>query len=216
MTALTVHAPVDVDALPEYPVDPDLRLDSHSFIQWEFRRWMDSDMRWNGSHECKSIWFELINLAHSATPVGTLPDDKKRLSRMIQPVVDKDHFENLCKLEFGPLHGWQRCRCGDEIRLMHPVVTRVVLAALASKANHAARVEAASDARRLKRLTEDVMVLSPETAEDPRKIKWIDAYIKSRVDERGGSRRTAEDLHFAVQNCLQEARTGRFPKTDRN
>ena len=56
MTAprLTVHAPMDLEAIPEYPLDPDLRLDSHSFIQWEHRRWMSSDMRWNGTHECKS------------------------------------------------------------------------------------------------------------------------------------------------------------------
>lgn len=216
MVALSLHCPVDVDCLPEYPVDPDQRLDSHSFVQWEFRRWLDSDMRWNGTHECKSMWFELVNLAHGATPVGTLPDDAKRLARMIQPAVDADHFANLCRLDYGPLHGWVRCRCGDEVRLMHPVVTRIVLAALASRANHAARVEAASDARRLKRLTEDLMPLSADVAEDPRKVKWVDAFIKSRIAERGGSRRTAEDLHFAVQGCIQEARQGRFPETRQN
>ena len=214
MTAVSLSAPVDIDQLPEYPLEPDLRLDSHSFIQWEFRRWMSSDMRWNGSHECKSMWFELVNLAHSETPVGTLPGDLRRLSRMIQPQVDQAHFEGLCKLEYGPLHGWFRCRCDDEIRWMHPVVTRIVTAAFASRANHAARVEEASIARRLARLTEDVAQLAPKLAQDRRKVKWIDAYIQARIEQRGGARRTPQELHSAIQECVVEERKGRFPEKE--
>lgn len=102
-----LHAvpPVNVLDLPDYPIGPDQRLDSHGYVQWEHRRWLASDMRWNGSHECKSMWFELVNLAHGETPVGTLPDDPKRLARMIQPAVERDRFEELCKLEYGPLRG---------------------------------------------------------------------------------------------------------------
>lgn len=215
---MTLHAiaPVDIDDLPEYPIEPGARLDSHGFVQWEFLRWLSSDMRWNGSHECKSMWFDLVNLAHGETPVGTLPDNPKRLARMIQPSVERDHFERLCTMEYGPLHGWRRCRCGDEVRLMHPVVTRIVTSAFASRANHAARVEAASQARKLARLTEDVAQLSPELAEDSRKVRWINHAIEERIAQRGGVRRTAEDLHLAVQACLAEAQKGRFPeKPDR-
>ena len=202
---------VDMSALPEYPIEPSARLDSHDFLRWEFGRWLASDMRWNGSHECKSMWFDLVNLAHRETPVGSLPHDHKRLSRMIQPVVDPDHFTALCGLEYGPLHGWVPCRSGDDIRMMHPVVTRIVLTAFASRANHAARVEAASQARRLKRLTEDVMQLAPALAEDPRKIRFIDDTVQAQIEARGGERRTAEDLHFAIQECLTKARKGGFP-----
>lgn len=209
---LQVLSPVDLDSLSDYPIDPDARLDSHGFVQWEFRRWLSSDMRWNGSHECKSMWFELVNLAHGETPVGTLPQDMKRLARMIQPVVDRDHFESLCRLDFGPLHGWHPCRCGDDIRLMHPVVTRIVKAAFASRANHAARVEAATQSRKLKRLTEDIAQLAPKLAEDSRKVRWANSFIEDRVAQRGGERRTAEDLHAAVQACIQEARKGTFPE----
>lgn len=77
----------DVSEISEYPLGPDERLDSHSFLAWEFRRWMSSDMRWQGTHECKSMFFECINLSYSETPVGTLPNDLGRLSRMIQPNV---------------------------------------------------------------------------------------------------------------------------------
>ena len=197
---------------PEYPIDPHARLDSHDFLRWEFGRWLASDMRWTGTHECKSMWFDLVNLSHRETPVGTLPKDQRRLSRMIQPVVDRDHFDVLCALEYGPLHGWIPCRCGDYIRFMHPVVTRIVLLAFASRANHTARVEAASQARRLKRLTDDVMQLAPKTAEDARKIRFIDFTIQERIEARGGERRTAEDLHFAMQACLDKSREGGFPE----
>lgn len=215
MTALrAITSPVDLDMLPEYPIDPDARLDSHGFIQWEFRRWLSSDMRWNGTHECKSMWFDLVNLSHSETPVGTLPQDMKRLARMVQPVVERDHFETLCGLEFGPLHGWEPCRCGDVVRLMHPVVTRIVQAAFASRANNAARVQAASLAKRLKRLTEDLMPLAPNIASDARKVRYVAAQIDERVEQRGGERRTNEDLHLAIQACNAADRQGRFPKKE--
>ncbi len=209
--AFNLLTPVDLDAIEEYPLGSDERLDSHGFLQWEFRRWMSSDMRWNGTHEVKSMWFELINLAYSETPVGTLPESASRLARMIEPSVAREHFEALCNLEFGPLHGWRRCRCGDEIRLMHPVVTRVVLSAFASRANHTARVEAASEAKKLKRLTEDVAQLAPNLAQDPRKVRWINEYLKNKVEARGGARRTTEELHTGIQACLAEDRGGRFP-----
>ena len=211
MSALTVMQPVNADDLAEYPIDPDARLDSHGFLQWEFGRWLASDLRWNGSHESKSMAFDLFNLAYRETPVGTLPFDIKRLSQMVQPVVDRDYFARLCDLPFGPLHGWIKCRCGDDVRLMHPVLTRKVLEALASRANHAARVEASSHARRLKRLTEEVGQLSADMAADSRKVRFIDTVIQERVEGRGGSRRTAEDLHFAVQECIAKARAGGFP-----
>jgi hypothetical protein len=156
------------------------------------------------------MWFELVNVAHSETPVGTLPKDMKRLSRMIQPVVDQDHFERLCKMDFGPLHGWEPCLCGDEVRLMHPVVTRIVLAAFSSRSNHAARVEAASEARKLKRVTDDVGQIAPHLASDPRKVRWISAHIDEAVSQRGGSRRTAEDLHVSIQACIAQDRQGSF------
>lgn len=218
MTTPSIQAitPVDVGSIPEYPFDADTRLDTHGFLQWEFRRWMSSDMRWSGSHECKSMWFDLLNLAHSETPVGTLPCDMKRLARMIQPPVDPDHFERLCGQEFGPLHGWKKCQCDGEVRWMHPVVTRIVTQALASRANHAARVEAASQQRKLKRLGEDIFQLSPAIGDDPRKVRWISDHIDRRVAERGGQRRTPEDLHIAIQACLEEARRGRFPDQTKN
>lgn len=208
--------PVDTGPLPDYPIDPDARLDSHGFIQWEYRRWLSSDMRWYGDHECKSMWFELINLAHGETPVGTLPRDMRRLARMIQPAIEPDRFERLCALPYGPLHGWEPCQCGDDVRLMHPVVLRVVQQAFSSRANHAARVEAASHKRRLQRLTDELGQVAPKIGADPRRVRWVDNHIQERISQRGGARRTTEDLHLAVQACLEAERQGKFPKPVEN
>ena len=202
----------DVSEIGEYPLGPDERLDSHSFLAWEFRRWMSSDMRWNGTHECKSMFFECVNLSYSETPVGTLPNDLGRISRMIQPNVEKGTFEQLCKLKFGPLHGWQLCRVDDQIRLMHPVVTRIVLSAFASRAKASAANEAASYKRKLDRLTEEIAQVHPAFAGDPRKVRFICKSIDDRISARGGSRRTGQDLHAAIQDCIRADREGKFPQ----
>ena len=202
-----IHVVEDVPP-PEYPVPAHERLDSHSFLAWEFRRWLSSDMRWMGGHECKSMWFELVNLAHTETPVGTLPTDPERLARMIQPPVDVGHFKNLCRHDYGPLHGWEPCSVDGEVRLSHPVVTRIVQAALASRATHQARAEAASQTRRLKRLAEDVMPLHAGFAQSPDAVRFIDRVIQERVAQRGGQRRTDEDLHMAVSACVAAEREG--------
>lgn len=213
--AADILRPVEAEALPDYPLSHDLRLDSHGHLHWEFRRWMKSDMRWKGTHECKSMWFELVNLAHDETPVGTLPYDLARLARMVQPAVEADRFAELCGLEFGPLHGWRPCRCGDDIRLMHDTVTRIVLAAFASRANHAARVEANSHAAKLRRLTGDVAQIAPALAQDPRKVRFINDWIEKAVEARGGERRRPGELHSAIQECIAEDRKGRFPDRKR-
>lgn len=186
--------PGRLGAIPDYPVDETARLDNHTFLQWQFRRWLSSSMRWDGSHECKSMWFELINIAYTETPVGTLPLDRGRLARMIQPNVPIDRFEELCEGTYGPLHGWFRVMCGDEIRLAHPFLTSVVLNALASRESAAARNEEASNARKRARLADDVMQIAPTLAKNKANIEWIGEFIDQRVAARGGKRRKAERI----------------------
>jgi len=202
---------IDTDSLPEYPIPDDARLD-HRFVMWESSRWMASDMRWNGSAEAKCYFFELVNIAYSETPVGTLPRDTRRLARMVQPQISESHFERLCTAEFGPLHGWVPCRVGDAVRLMHPVLTRIVLGAFASRASFLAASDAASTAKRLKRLTADVAQLAPRLALDPRKVRFIDEVIRKAIEDRGGERRLPRDLHEGIQACVQAERAGRFPE----
>lgn len=203
--------PVNPDALPEYPVGADVRLDSHTFYTWEFKRWLRSDMCWEGSWPCKGMFRDLVDMSHEETPVGTLPRDYKRLAGMLHPRVSPEEFRALCEQPYGPLHGWSPCRCEDgTVRLHHPVVQRVVLAALASRANKAAQTDAASRARKLQRLTSDVAQLSLTLAQDPKAVRWISDRIDAALDARGGARRTPEELHEAVMACHQEVMAGRM------
>lgn len=198
-----LHA-VDEYSLPEYPVDPDARLDSHGFLQWEYRRWLASDLRWGGTHEAKSIWFDLLNVAHGETPVGTLPYDIPRLARMVQPAVDAVHFERMCRVDFGPLHGWKPCRCGSQVRLMHDTVTRVVLSAFAGREKNKARADQQSKNQKLRRLKADVAAVAPEIAQDDAAVQYINAWIEKALEMRGGDRRTTAELHAAIQAFLEQ------------
>ena len=106
---------VEADELPEYPLGSEDRLDSHYFMAWERRRWLNSDMRLKGTPECRALYFDLINIAYDQTPVGTVPQDLETLAKLL--MVDPGHFRALCKLDYGPLHKWTACICeGGEVR----------------------------------------------------------------------------------------------------
>ena len=144
---------VSTDDLPEYPLGIEDRLDSHYFMAWERRRWLNSDMRLKGTPECRALYFDLINIAYDQTPVGTVPQDLETLAKLL--LVDPGHFRSLCKLDYGPLHKWTPCICeGGEVRLMHPMVLRSLTEALSRK-------EAREQARALLEQGADVKTAAP-------------------------------------------------------
>ena len=159
--------PVSTDDLPEYPLGIEDRLDSHYFMAWERRRWLNSDMRLKGTPECRALYFDLINIAYDQTPVGTVPQDLETLAKLL--LVDPGHFRSLCKLDYGPLHKWTPCICeGGEVRLMHPMVLRSLTEALSRKEDNRAKHEAANAAKRLQRLRMTVAKLSRRACEERR------------------------------------------------
>lgn len=174
--------PVDVDALENYPLSADDRLDSHYFLPWERRRWLNSDMRLRGTPECRALYFDLICISFDQSPVGTLPDDAVSLSRLL--MIDREHFLALSRLEFGPLHNWRRCRCGGEIRLMHPTVLKTLNEAIARKLDNQARNEAANEAKRLMRLRVQIAGYHVELAKNDAAIRWMDAWLKENTSRR--------------------------------
>jgi hypothetical protein len=202
------------DPLPEYPVSSSVRLDSHGFIAWEFRRYLNSEMRWNADHQIKGIWFDLVQLAHEQTPVGTLPMDHARLARMVVPAVDALTFKALAERPYGVLHGWRPCECDDgTVRLMHGTVTRVVLEALSRKEMNAARTDGASARKRLDRLTVALASTAPAIAMDPAKVYWVDGHIRDAMNRDGNKRRTEAQFHEAIQACLEKMASGFFRKS---
>lgn len=205
--------PIEAEGLPEYPIASSVRLDSHGFIAWEFRRYLSSELRWNATHEIKGMWFDLIQMAHEQTPVGTLPSDHARLARMLVPSVDPVTFKALVERPYGVLHGWYPCQCDDgSVRLMHDTVTRVVLEALTRKELNAARTDSASARKRLDRLSVALASVAPTIAMDPSQVYWVDAHIRDAMDREGNKRRTEAQFHAAIQACLEKAATGFFRK----
>lgn len=164
-----------VHDLDEYPLTADDRLDSHYFMAWERRRWLNCDMRLKGTHECRALYFDLINIAYDQSPIGTLPTDTGVLAKML--FVDRDHFDQLCKLDFGPLHKWRPVRCGSEVRLMHPMILKTLTEAIARKEDHRARSEAASVSKRLLRLRTALSGYQKELAENDAAVRWIDEWL---------------------------------------
>lgn len=172
MTAVHLAA---IDELDEYPLTSDDRLDSHYFMAWERRRWLNCDMRLKGTAECRAYYFDLINISYDQSPIGTLPTDMAVLAKML--FVDRDHFEQLCRLEFGPLHKWRRVGCAGEIRLMHPMILRTLTEAISRKEDHRARSEAASASKRLLRLRTSLTGYQKELAENDAAVRWIDEWL---------------------------------------
>lgn len=164
--------------LEEYPLTVEDRLDSHYFMAWERRRWLNSDMRLRGTPECRALFFDLINISYDQAPVGTLPNDHDLLAKML--LVDASHFQQLCRLEYGPLHKWTPVRCGDEVRLSHPMVLRSLKEAIARREDHRARSEAASNKKRLQRLRCCMTGAHAALSGNDAAVLWIDGWLQKQ------------------------------------
>ncbi len=181
------------DDLPEYPFDAQDRLDSHWFMTWERRRWLNSDMRLRATPECRALYFDLINIAYDQSPIGTLPRDLDVLAKMI--FVPESHFAALCSLPYGPLHNWMPCLCGTEVRLMHHFVLQSLQDAVSRRADNRARVEAANTQKRLQRLRGTVAGYDAQLAKNDAAVRYMDAWL---ADE-GCEYRSAHWVERAMQ-----------------
>lgn len=178
--------PVDIDELPIYPLGCEDRLDSHYFMVWERRRWLNSDMRLKGTPEARALYFDLINISYEQSPVGTLPDDLDLLAKLL--FADVGHFRALARLDFGPLHKWTRCLCdGEEVRLMHPMVLRTLTDAISRKEDNRARTEAANSKKRRQRLRDVVAGYHVELAKNDAAILWMDDWLGNKTNYRNAA-----------------------------
>lgn len=177
---------VDMSEIEEYPLTRDDRLNSHFFMVWERRRWLNSDMRLKGRAECRALYFDLINIACDQSPVGTIPNDMEVLAKLL--MISESEFKTLCQLEYGPLHKWRPCRCGDEVRLMHPVVLDMLIEAVSRKEDNRAKMEAANTVKRVQRLRATVAGLQTELSKNDAAVKWMDEWLlKQSVGYRNTS-----------------------------
>lgn len=190
---------VDLDSLPEYPLTVEDRLDSHYFMAWERRRWLNSEMRLRGTHECRALYFDLINISYDQAPLGTLPDDHDLLAKLL--MIDAAHFRNLCKLDYGPLHKWTRVRCGGEIRLMHWMVLRTLQEAVGRREDNRAKNEAANAAKRLQRLRITITGYHKELGANDAAIRWMDEWLL----KEGCEYRTASWMERAMNGWMDHS-----------
>lgn len=184
---------VPIDELEEYPLGPEDRVDSHSWIAWPHRRWLHSPVRLKGLPECRALHFDLICLSQDETPLGTLPTDTEILAKNLN--VSEPDFKRLCALDYGPLHGWKPVRCDDEVRLFHPLVLEIALDALSRKEDNRARNEAANRKKRLQRLRAVMMGYHKELGQNDAAVEWIDEWL----GERCTGNRTASWVERAIE-----------------
>lgn len=171
---------VETDALEQYPIAKGERLESHSFFPMHYHRWLNSDLYLLGDWDVQAVALALWALAQYQDPVGTLPDNPRLLSALLKGMPLQE-WEAYCRREPGPLHGWRRCLVGNEIRLMHPVVTENAESALGLREQSADRRGADAERARLKRLRESVEKLGHRNlAEQDMFIGQLDLLLNER------------------------------------
>ena len=183
---------VETDDLEEYPLSGQERLDSHYFIAWHHRRWLNSEMRLKATEECRALYFDLICIAQEQNPIGTLPADTEQLAKLLG--VDQGRLQQLCEGSFGPLHKWRPCLCEGVVRLYHPMVLEVVTDAIARKHDNRARNEAGNAMKRRQRLRSAIAGYHVDLAANDAAILWMDEWLM----EQGCGYRGASWIERAI------------------
>jgi len=168
---------VEVNDLPEYPLDKNERLESHWFINFHFNRWLNSKFRLTAKPEVRAYAFDLFCIAQNQIPVGTLPDDDRQLAALLN--IDLAGWQDLRAMDMSPLYNWTPCSCGGEVRLMHPTVTEVAQDAFSKKKKNADALAASRERKKMERLRETVSRIgTPAMGKDSgliRRVKmWLD------------------------------------------
>ncbi|QRF66365.1 hypothetical protein [Ponticoccus alexandrii] len=177
---------VPSEPLPDYPISAAENLDSHYFLQWNLKRWRGSAFKKTCDPVVGWYGFNLFCIAQDGRPVGTLPDDPSQLAFDLHLSVDK--FEDLCRLNPSPLHGWYRVRCDNgEIRLAHKVVTECVQEALKGKRDNAAKNADDRMRKRLRTIAGHVYAItgSDRLAKDEERLNAVHDWIETTYP--GGS-----------------------------
>ncbi|KQI66954.1 hypothetical protein AN189_18025 [Loktanella sp. 3ANDIMAR09] len=178
MTVPALSIAANFDDLREYPIPADERLQSHYFLQLEFRRWLSSETRLLASWEMRGVILELFMIAQDQTPVGTLPVNPKLLARLLG--VTDQQWAIWMQADVNPLRHWVECRAGDQVRLMHPVVTERALAAIGQRRDREAEQQRRREAKQRKDLEQRLKAMDGmgRLASSPQMVDRIDAWLR--------------------------------------
>ncbi|MTH76329.1 hypothetical protein [Paracoccus aestuariivivens] len=197
--------PIPVDDLPEYPIASGLRLDSHFFMMFNYRRWMNSDFRSLADREVRGVAVDLFCAAQEQSPIGTLPTDERLLANAVD--VPLDVWRQLNNREITPLHNWRRCICDNgQIRLFHPVVLEVAQSALGMKGDHEEKLANDRERKRLGQLPAQIIRAggSRQMSEDDAYIVRLDQYL---LDHFGSKQRRPNVVREAMERMELDAMT---------
>lgn len=164
-------------ALPEYPIGREERLDGYSFVKWHTARWLSSRSFKLMDWECQGMARALFDLCQNESPVGTIPNDDEELAYMLRTDVRK--IRELRALEFGPFRNWCHCMCDGEVRLMHHVVLAQVTDAIERRELSKLSKEDQACAKRMDRLEKALVAngCAQDVVADHNLLKRIDAWI---------------------------------------
>lgn len=196
------RAPVQIVAiadLAEYPLPVSARLDGNGFVKWQHSRWLNSTSFRKMSWEVQGMARALFDFCQMETPVGTLPDDDEELAFMLR--IEARRLRELRAMEFGPLRHWVRCRVGDKVRLMHPVVLEQVQDALERRETASLSKEAKAEFQRLKRLREAL------EAEGMDKAVIAEELLIKRMDEWLQANHRGNRTRMAYRSAILHAHT---------
>jgi hypothetical protein len=200
MIAPQLSIATSVDDLPIYPIAADERLESHFFLPMYFRRWLGSDTRLLADMEVRAAILELFMIAQDQSPVGTLPTDHKLIARLLG--ITFEHFKVLCDREVSPLRHWVPCRAGDQVRLMHHVVTEVASEAIDTRRDRDAERQARKAAKAVKDLEARLRAMGlSRQADDRQLVEQVDAWLINHC--------TGYRTELAVRQALDAVSMGR-------
>lgn len=108
------------DDVMDYPYPLDLRWSHIEWFPLFFRRLAASDVWTTADMEVRGAIMSLFVRAMDYVPPATLPNDPAHIAHLVG--VTADHWAELINRPTPPLAGWRLVRCGDEIRLTHPML----------------------------------------------------------------------------------------------
>ncbi|MEQ3671515.1 hypothetical protein [Pseudophaeobacter sp.] len=194
--------PVSTGEVPIYPIEAGERLESHYFVEFHYQRWLTSDTRLLADLEVRAVFLDMIYLAQTQSPVGTLPTNPKLLAKLVG--VSQEVFDSLCQREIGPLHNWSLCLCDGVQRLHHPVVTEIALKAVGSKKRNAAKNADDRMRKRLGTIRENLVNRIPGGRQVAANDEWVNRLSDWIEDAYPGGSATEKRIKEAWEDLSSQ------------
>lgn len=202
----TLFAVSDSDDLFEYPIGSGDHIEATHFIMWQHRRWLASTTFLRSRNDVRGAALTLMLQSYEQRPMGTLPSEIEELALLAHTPLAE--FRDMEAREFGPLRGWHRCRCGDEVRLYHKVTLELVQERLRKRQEGQERARKGATAKRLVRLEQAIEAAGAgQVLRQPGLIDWVDDWL---TDNCVGNRTPSQIRHAleAHAQMVLEAKMG--------